>query len=125
MQDVTAVRLVDRKLAGVRGGIGGDGRMGGVRVGRKALLSRLAGALDLVFGALWVPGRDELTYRVVWHPTDSPALAAVAQATAGWRPGPGLSDAGPGVDRPATCRGAASLDRIAAGAGSGDARGRA
>ena len=56
--------------------------------GAEALLSGLAGALELVFGALWVPLRDELTCRVLWHEEDA-RLAAVAEATADWRPGLG------------------------------------
>lgn len=88
VQDVTSVRLVDRKLEAYASVSAVLDEWAGFESGAKALLSRLAGALDLVFGALWVPGRDELTCRVLWH-EDSPALAAVAEATAGWRPGRG------------------------------------
>jgi PAS domain S-box-containing protein len=56
--------------------------------GTEALLSGLAHALDLVFATLWVPGRETLVPRVIWH-QPSPALSALAEATRRWRPGRG------------------------------------
>jgi DNA-binding CsgD family transcriptional regulator len=88
VQDVTSVRLVDRKLEAYASVSAVLDEWVGFESGAEALLSELAGALDLVFGALWIPGRDELTCRVLWH-EKSPALAVVAEATAGWRPGRG------------------------------------
>jgi DNA-binding CsgD family transcriptional regulator len=88
VQDVTSVRLVDRKLEAYASVSAVLDEWVGFESGAEALLSGLAGALDLVFGALWVPLQDELTCRVLWH-EESTLLAAVAEATTGWRPGRG------------------------------------
>ena len=88
VQDVTSVRRVDRKLEAYASVSAVLDEWVEFESGAEALLSGLAGALELVFGALWVPLRDELTCRVLWHEEDA-RLAAVAEATADWRPGLG------------------------------------
>jgi DNA-binding CsgD family transcriptional regulator len=88
VQDVTSERRVDRKLEAYASVSTALDKWVEFESGVEGLLAELAGALDLAFGALWIPGRDTLTSRVLWH-QESAALAAVAQATAGWRPGRG------------------------------------
>ena len=88
VQDMTSVRRVDRKLEAYASVSAVLDEWVQFESGAEALLSGLAGALELVFGALWVPLRDELTCRVLWHEEDA-RLAAVADATADWRPGLG------------------------------------
>ena len=88
LQDVTSERRVDRKLKAYESVSETLDEWAEFDSGAERLLGGLAGALDLAFGALWVPGRDALTCKVLWHPESAP-LAAVAQATAGWRPGRG------------------------------------
>jgi DNA-binding CsgD family transcriptional regulator len=56
--------------------------------GAQALLSGLATAMQLSFGALWVPERVVLTAKVVWHLEDA-SLAALADITRGRHPGYG------------------------------------
>jgi DNA-binding CsgD family transcriptional regulator len=93
VQDVTSARRVDRKLEAYASVSAVLDEWVEFEPGARALLSGLGGALDLVFGALWVPQRDELTCRVLWH-EESAALAAVADATTGSRPGRGSSTLG-------------------------------
>lgn len=88
VQDVTSERRVDRKLKAYASVSTALDEWVEFESGVQGLLAELAGALDLAFGALWIPGPDTLTSRVLWH-QESAALAAVAQATAGWRPGRG------------------------------------
>jgi DNA-binding CsgD family transcriptional regulator len=92
-QDVTSARRVDRKLRAYASVSAALDEWVEFETGAEALLSGLAGALDLAFGALWVPLRDELTCRVLWHERSAP-LAAVAEATADWRPGLGAPTLG-------------------------------
>jgi PAS domain S-box-containing protein len=88
VQDVTSVRRVDRKLEAYASVSAVLDEWVEFESGAEALLSGLASALELVFGALWVPLRDKLTCMVLWHEEDA-RLAAVAEATADWRPGHG------------------------------------
>ena len=87
-QDVTSARRVDRKLRAYASVSAALDEWVEFESGADALLSGLAGALDFAFGALWIPLRDELTCRVLWHEAHA-GLAAVAEATADWRPGLG------------------------------------
>jgi DNA-binding CsgD family transcriptional regulator len=88
VQDVTSLRRVDNKLEAYASVSAVLDEWVEFDSGAEALLSGLAEALDLVLGALWVPLRDELTCRMLWH-EHSASLAAVAEATTGWRPGRG------------------------------------
>jgi DNA-binding CsgD family transcriptional regulator len=88
LRDVTSERRVDRKLRAYGSVSEALDEWAEFDSGAVRLLGGLAGALDLAFGALWVPERDALTCKVLWH-TESASLAAVAQATTGWRPGRG------------------------------------
>jgi DNA-binding CsgD family transcriptional regulator len=92
-QDVTSARRVDRNLEAYASVSAALDEWVGFEPGAEALLSGLAGALDLAFGALWVPLRDELACRGLWH-EGSASLAVVAEATAGWRPGRGSPSLG-------------------------------
>jgi DNA-binding CsgD family transcriptional regulator len=93
LQDVTSEHRVDRKLKAYESVSEALDEWVEFESGVERLLSGLAGALDLAFGALWVPEREALTCRASWH-LESARLAAVAQATAGWRPGPGAPTLG-------------------------------
>ena len=67
--------------------------------GALSLLAGFSSAMDLAFGALWVPERVALTARVVWH-LDAPALATLAEVTRARHPGYG----GPTLGRAWTTR---------------------
>jgi DNA-binding CsgD family transcriptional regulator len=56
--------------------------------GAQALLEGIATAMNLPFGALWIPQREALTAKVVWHLEDM-WLTILADATRDWYPGPG------------------------------------
>lgn len=93
-QDVTEERRGDRRLRAYAAVSAAIDEWDEFEVGAKRLLAELAGALELSFGALWIPGREMLSTKAVWHPPDSEALAAVAQATVDWQPGPGAPTLG-------------------------------
>jgi PAS domain S-box-containing protein len=86
VQDVTAAHRVERKLRAYASVSAALDEWRAFESGARGLLAGLAGALDLAFGALWVPGPDTLAARALWH-RESSLLGAVARATADWRPG--------------------------------------
>jgi DNA-binding CsgD family transcriptional regulator len=57
------------------------------------LVGRLAAALDVPFGAFWVPDGSGLTVREIWR-RPLGALAPVVDATRDWRPGMGSPSLG-------------------------------
>ena len=75
--------------------------------GALSLLSGFSTAMDLSFGALWVPERAALTARVIWH-LDDPALATLGEVTRARHPGYGGPTLGrawrPGNRSPRTTR---------------------
>lgn len=88
VQDFTLRRRLDRQLAAHLAATQAleDWSSGGP--GAERLVRRLAVALDVPFGALWVPDGQALTVREIWH-RPLGALAAVVDATRDWRPGMG------------------------------------
>lgn len=56
--------------------------------GADALLAGIGLAMDLPFGALWVPDGASLELRRIWHPESGP-LEKLADARRDWRPGLG------------------------------------
>ena len=95
VQDVTAETQAARKL---------DGRAVVSKVldewhtlpqGAEALLSEFARAMDLCLGVLWIPHREVLLAKAIWH-ADDPRLARIAAITHDLLPGrgaPALGDA--------------------------------
>jgi DNA-binding CsgD family transcriptional regulator len=86
VQDVTSRYLVDSKLKAHAAVSHAVSQWDEFESGAKGLLAALAGALDLVLGALWVPDGAALTRRTSWH-SPSTALSKVDKVTKDWRPG--------------------------------------
>jgi DNA-binding CsgD family transcriptional regulator len=88
VQDLTLQRRLDRQLAARLAATQAleDWSSGGP--GAERLVRRIAVALDVPFGAFWVPAGPALTVREIWH-RPLGALAAVIDATRNWHPGLG------------------------------------
>jgi DNA-binding CsgD family transcriptional regulator len=88
VQDVTAQDSVARKLGAHAAVSKALDDWQEFEHGAQALLAGLATAMNLSFGALWVPERVVLTAKVVWHLEDA-SLATLAHATRDRHPGYG------------------------------------
>jgi DNA-binding CsgD family transcriptional regulator len=88
VQDVTAQDTVARKLAAHAAVSKALDEWQEFEQGAQSLLGGLATAMQLSFGALWVPERLVLTAKVVWHLEDA-TLATLAAATRDGHPGYG------------------------------------
>jgi PAS domain S-box-containing protein len=88
VQDLTSRRRLDRKLDAYAAVARAVDEWEAFEPGAERLLAALAESLDFAFGALWISGSDVLSPKLLWH-RQSPALAAVARVTEGWRPGRG------------------------------------
>jgi DNA-binding CsgD family transcriptional regulator len=104
VQDVTAEHRVDRKLEAYASVARAVDEWEAFEPGAEGLLAALAGSLDLAFAVFWISASEVLSPRVLWH-RPSPALAAVARATAEWRPGRGSPTLGRAWEsrRPLVC----------------------
>ena len=88
VQDVTAQDSVARKLGAHAAVSKALDEWQEFEPGAQALLAGFGTAMNLSFGALWVPERVLLTARVVWHLQDA-SLATLAEATRDRNPGYG------------------------------------
>jgi DNA-binding CsgD family transcriptional regulator len=88
VQDVSLLRRLDRDLAAHVAVTRGLDEWSSLEQGALQLLERLGDAMELPFGAFWVPDGATLVVQSVWH-RPSPELQAVAHATREWRPGRG------------------------------------
>jgi DNA-binding CsgD family transcriptional regulator len=88
VQDVSLLRRMDRQLAAHAAVTQGLDRWTSLQQGARQLLERLADALELSFGAFWVPEGATLVAQAIWH-RPSAELAAVAESTLAWFPGVG------------------------------------
>jgi DNA-binding CsgD family transcriptional regulator len=88
VQDVTAQDSVARKLGAHAAVSKALDEWQEFDRGALSLLAGFATAMNLSFGALWVPERVVLTAKAVWHP-DDPALATLAEVTRDRHPGYG------------------------------------
>jgi DNA-binding CsgD family transcriptional regulator len=88
VQDVTAQDSVARKLGAHAAVSKALDEWQQFDRGALSLLAGFATAMNLAFGALWVPERVVLTARVVWH-LDDRALATLAEVTRHRHPGYG------------------------------------
>jgi DNA-binding CsgD family transcriptional regulator len=88
VQDVTSQDSTSRKLAAHAAVSKALDEWQEFDRGAEALLAGLGLAMDLPFGALWVPDGASLKLRRVWH-IESAALENLADARRDWRPGPG------------------------------------
>jgi DNA-binding CsgD family transcriptional regulator len=88
VQDVTSQDSVARKLAAHAAVSKALDEWQEFEEGAQALLSGVATAMKLSFGALWVAERLVLTARAVWH-LDDASLAALAAVTRDHHPGYG------------------------------------
>jgi DNA-binding CsgD family transcriptional regulator len=88
IQDVTAQDSLARKLGAHAAVSKALDEWEEFEHGAHALLEGVATAMNLPFGALWVPQRAVLTAKVVWHLEDS-WLTILADATRDWYPGHG------------------------------------
>jgi DNA-binding CsgD family transcriptional regulator len=86
IQDVTAQDSVARKLGAHAAVSKALDEWQKFEQGAQALLAGVANAMQLSFGALWVPGRAVLTAKAIWHLED-PSLAVLADATRDGHPG--------------------------------------
>ena len=93
VQDVTLVRRLDRELAAHSAVTLALDEWTSLESGATGLLVGLAEALELSFGAFWVPEPPSLSPAVIWH-HPSHELASVAETTRSWRPGPGSATVG-------------------------------
>lgn len=85
--------------------------------GAESLLAGLGVAMNLPFGALWVPRAAVLVATKVWH-VESPVLPRLAEATSNWTPGHGEPTIGRAWigRRPVTLTGAAVTSTAGRGA---------
>ena len=88
VQDVTADHRIDRQLSARAAVSTALDEWKDFERSAQSLLSGLATAMDLVFGALWIPDGATLTCKLIWH-TDREPLVALADVTRDWRPGHG------------------------------------
>jgi DNA-binding CsgD family transcriptional regulator len=88
IQDVTEQDSIAHKLAAHAAVSKALDRWQEFEAGARDLLAEMASAMNLPFGALWIPRRTTLESRLAWH-VDSAALRRVAAATRAWRPGRG------------------------------------
>jgi DNA-binding CsgD family transcriptional regulator len=88
VQDVTAHDELARKLAAHAAVSKALDEWQEFDQGTEDLLAGVAVALNLPFGALWIPEQTTLTAKGIWHVESAP-LASLADATRDWRPGHG------------------------------------
>jgi DNA-binding CsgD family transcriptional regulator len=88
VQDVTAQDSVARKLRAHAAVSKALDEWREFEPGAQALLAGVATAMNLSFGALWVPERVVMTAKVVWHLEDA-SLATLADVTRDRHPGYG------------------------------------
>ncbi len=88
VQDVSSLRRLDRQLAAHAAVTLALDRWTALETGSRELVERLAYALEVPFGAFWLPQRSILVAQAIWH-EPSPELAAVAASTRAWKPGTG------------------------------------
>jgi PAS domain S-box-containing protein len=115
VQDVTEQRRAEREIAAHNAVAQSLAAWDSLESGAHGLLARLADAMDLVAGVLWIPRRDVLVARVLWHSglVELPEfLAATRRATrprgvgvAGraWERREPINQLGP-IDAPETAR---------------------
>ena len=87
VQDVSSLRRLDRQLAAHVAVTRGLDRWNSLEQGAGQLLEYLAEALEVPFGAFWVPDGTALAAWAIWH-VPSPELDAVAASTADWHRAP-------------------------------------
>jgi DNA-binding CsgD family transcriptional regulator len=88
VQDVTAQDSVARKLSAHAAVSKALDQWLDFEPGAQALLAGLATAMNLSFGALWVPERVVLTAKAIWHLEDA-SLSILADVTRDGHPGYG------------------------------------
>ena len=93
VQDVTAETQTARKLAGQAAVSKVLDEWHTLPRGAEALLSEFARAMDLCLGVLWIPHREVLVAKAIWHP-DDPRLARIAEITRDLLPGRGAPTLG-------------------------------
>jgi DNA-binding CsgD family transcriptional regulator len=93
VQDVTSQDSIARKLAAHAAVSKALDEWREFEQGAEDLLSGLAIAMNLPFGALWVPQPASLDLKVMWH-VDLAPLAILAEATRDWHPGNGAPTLG-------------------------------
>ena len=93
VQDVTMQRSLDRHLAAHVAVTQALGDWTSLEQGAYGLLARLAQAMELAFGALWIRDGAVLALRAMWH-LPSPTIEPVAAATRRWQPGLGSAGVG-------------------------------
>jgi len=93
VQDVTAETRTARKLAGQAVVAKALDEWRSLSGGAQALLSEFARAMDLCLGVLWIPHREVLVAKAIWH-ADDPRLARIADITHDLLPGRGAPTLG-------------------------------
>ncbi len=93
VQDVTLARRLDRQLAAHVAVTQALDEWTSLETGAEGLMAGLAEALELSFGAFWVPEPPSLVPAVIWH-RRADELELVAAATRTWRPGLGSATVG-------------------------------
>jgi PAS domain S-box-containing protein len=93
VQDVTLERRVDRQLAAHVAVTHALDDWPSLELGAEGLLGRLATAMDLAFGAFWVPDGPSLAARAIWR-LPSHALEPLVELTRRWHPGVGSATLG-------------------------------
>jgi DNA-binding CsgD family transcriptional regulator/PAS domain-containing protein len=88
VQDVTSEHRIARKLAAHAAVSKALFEWEDFTEGVGGLLSGLGDALELCLGVLWLPQKETLSARLIWH-EQSPSMRALAEAAAGWHPGRG------------------------------------
>jgi DNA-binding CsgD family transcriptional regulator len=93
VQDVTFERRMDQQLAAHHATTLALDDWTALVPGAVSLLRRLATAMELAFGAFWVPDGPLLNARATWH-LASASLEAVGASTRAWSPGLGCGGIG-------------------------------
>jgi DNA-binding NarL/FixJ family response regulator len=93
VQDVTFERRTDQQLAAHAATTLALDDWTALVPGAESLLRRLATAMELAFGAFWVPDGSSLNVRATWH-LGSASLDAVDESTRAWNPGLGCGGIG-------------------------------
>jgi DNA-binding CsgD family transcriptional regulator len=93
LQDVTSQDSLSRKLAAHAAVSKALDEWQEFERGAVDLLAGVGIAMDLPFGALWLPEDASLKARVIWH-VESASLARLADARRDWRPGRGSPSLG-------------------------------
>jgi DNA-binding CsgD family transcriptional regulator len=88
VQDVTSHNALARELAAHAAVSRALDEWESIDQGAAGLLAGIGTALNLPFGALWVPRSESLIATEIWHAGSTP-LAVVADTTRQWHPGPG------------------------------------